>query len=157
MNQPTATDPEVNELLSGLKLASSHGATDIPSDCLQPEEGDLARDSTARCDYVPAPSHSNYIDVEANDQEHIQYKQTRFEEDSINELYFPVLLAILYFFFQLPFFKKFILGLSKTFDTPIPSGNYSLLGVGFVSLLFGFMYYVFAKIQQHYISPVHML
>ena len=64
-------------------------------------------------------------------------------ENTYQELQTPLLLALLYFLFQLPIFKsvlfKYFPFLCKT------DGNYNLNGLIITSILFGFIYYIITK------------
>jgi hypothetical protein len=61
-----------------------------------------------------------------------------------DDISMPVLLIVLYFLFQMPILRKFLL-------THVPSlflndGNYNIFGLIATSVLFGTVYYVFTKV-----------
>jgi len=137
---------ENDELLAGIKKASSHGATALPTASLsEPDRKDHTHDTEARCDYLPPPSRQHFI-PDGDDRQQAAYESNRAAEknsDAVNEFYVPILLAIVYFLFQLPFFKQHIGGLTQAFTTP--AGNLSVMGILFASTLYGFLYYACNK------------
>ena len=65
-----------------------------------------------------------------------------------DEIQGPLLLAVLYFIFQLPIFKRVIykyLPFLCNMD-----GNYNINGLFFVCALFGFIYYFLTKTVKHF-------
>jgi hypothetical protein len=139
-------DSDVDELLAGIKKASAHGATALPSTDMGPPSEALTHDTQARVDYVPPPSHQGYIPAD-DAAEQRAHNQQRFDDQSaavMNEVSVGASLAVLYFLFQLPFFKKYVGGLSQTFTMPA-TGNYSIVGTGVVSALFGLVYYLLQR------------
>ena len=65
-----------------------------------------------------------------------------------DELQAPLLLAVLYFLFQLPFFKRFLY-------TYIPflfsnDGNYNINGFLFTSILFGMLFHLLMKTTSYF-------
>ena len=76
------------------------------------------------------------------------YNKQNSLDDMYNEIQTPLLLAILYFLFQLPFFRKFLLGyLPILFSN---DGNFNMNGFMFTSILFGMLYYTLNKITRHF-------
>ena len=69
-------------------------------------------------------------------------------DDTYNEIQVPLLLAVLYFLFQLPFFKKFL----YTYFPVLFSndGNLNINGFLFKSILFGLLFYILNKVTTHF-------
>jgi len=96
-----------------------------------------------RPNYIPEEEH-DYIDND--DTLYNMMQRNRREEDKkdkmdllYDELQMPILVMVLFFGFQMPFFKKM---LTKQFPTLIQTdGNYSLSGYVVSSLIFGGAFY----------------
>jgi hypothetical protein len=69
-------------------------------------------------------------------------------DDMYNEIQTPLLVAILYFLFQLPFFKKFLFSyLPFLFSN---DGNYNLNGFLFTSVVFGMLFHSLIKTTTYF-------
>jgi hypothetical protein len=69
-------------------------------------------------------------------------------DDMYNEIQTPLLMAVLYFLFQLPFFKKFLFGYFPVLFSK--DGNLNLYGFSFNSVLFGLLFYLLNKFTQNF-------
>jgi hypothetical protein len=69
-------------------------------------------------------------------------------DDIYNEIQVPILLAVLYFLFQLPFFRKFLFSYFPILFSK--DGNLNLNGYIFMSTLFGILYYLLNKVNTHF-------
>jgi len=76
------------------------------------------------------------------------YNRQNSLDDMYNEIQTPLLLAVLYFLFQLPFFKKAIFKYFPFFCHT--DGNYNINGLIFTCGLFGFIYYTLSKIVKNF-------
>jgi hypothetical protein len=65
-----------------------------------------------------------------------------------NEIQTPLLLAVLYFLFQLPFFKKNLFTYFPILFSV--DGNLNINGFLFTSILFGLIFYMLNKITTHF-------
>ncbi len=121
---------------------------DIPMDTTQ-----FSQDEQIQTNYVPKPIlKKDYVrdqydisEQEIQKQERDKKHQTRFET-MIHEFQVPIILSLLYFFFQLPvvnaqIFKKF--SFLSIYDE---DGNFNIYGLGFKGILFGMTYYAFMNI-----------
>lgn len=142
----------VNLLINGLQQASVSGATKLPSRDIPMQPSYHTNDEQVRPNYIPTPSKHNYhyIDDNENNESIIknynkQAKKREAMDEIYNEIQVPLLLAVLYFLFQLPFFKKwlfvYIPGLF------LKDGNMNIYGFGFTSFLFGSIFYITNKIS----------
>lgn len=140
----------ISQIVNGLQQASLTGATSLPSRDIPLTDTHLTKDPYVQVNYVPPPTNRDYI-VENNDGIESYYKQEKINNslDSVyDELQAPLLLAILYFLFQLPFFKKNIykyLPFLCNLD-----GNYNINGLIFTCALFGFIYYTLSKTVKNF-------
>ena len=80
------------------------------------------------------------------------YNRNAKQRDSLDEMYSelqtPFLLAVLYFMFQLPFFRRY---LYKYFPVLFAGdGNMNLNGFVFNSVLFGLLFYAINKVTIHF-------
>lgn len=135
------------EIMSGVFEAARTGATQLPSRDI-PMNTDAYVYQNTEPNHIPEPEHGSYPPqyIEQYDARHdlasaYRYKQQQeMASDWFDRLRIPILLAILYFAFQLPFLKQLI-------GQYIPSlistntGMYTLYGNIFVSTLFGAVYY----------------
>jgi hypothetical protein len=101
----------ISQIVNGLQQASLTGATQLPSRDLPLNTDMLTNDVQVQPNYIPAPREREYI-IESDDDINSYYKNEK-NENSLDlmydELQGPILLAILYFLFQLPYLKKLIL------------------------------------------------
>jgi hypothetical protein len=139
----------ISQIVNGLQQASIAGATQLPSRDIPMKTEHLTHDNYVQPNYVPPPVTQDYI-AEADDIA-AYYRQEKTENtlDSLyDEIQAPLLLAVLYFLFQLPFFKKavykYLPFLCHT------DGNYNFNGLVFTCALFGFIYYSLSKTVKHF-------
>lgn len=137
----------INQIINGLQQASSTGITNLPSRDIPKSTTNLTQDPYIQPNYVPPSNIKHYIEDDISEDIIHNYQRSVKNEDSLDSLYneiqIPLLLAILYFIFQLPIFKntlfKYLPGLSNK------DGNMNLQGFFFTSLLYGSSYYFLSK------------
>jgi hypothetical protein len=140
----------INQIVSGLQQASQTGATQLPSRDIPMIPTDLSNDPQVQPNYVPSPQNNvDYIkNIEQTsdmiDSYNRSSKQQGSLDDIYNEIQTPVLLAVLYFLFQLPFFKKFLFNYFPILYSN--DGNLNLNGFVFTSAIFGVLFYTFNKV-----------
>ena len=140
----------ISQIVNGLQQASLAGATSLPSRDIPLHTEQLTNDVQIQPNYVPQPQTRDYIN-DSDDDINNYYKNERQQNslDSIyDELQAPLLLAVLYFLFQLPFFKKNIFKYLPFFCHT--DGNYNFNGLIFTCALFGFIYYSLSKTVKHF-------
>ena len=159
--QPTSQQPAnaldqntINHIVSGIQQASSSGATQLPSRDMPNSTNHILQDVQVQANYVPPPppQHSDYIQQyeENNDivDEYYEKQKRNASLDSMyDELQTPLLLAVLFFLFQLPFFKKYLFAYMPMIF--LNDGNYNIYGFVFMSALFAFVYYLLGKIMTN--------
>jgi hypothetical protein len=140
----------INQIVNGLQQATLAGTTQLPSRDIPMTTSGLSADPQVMPNYVPQPpqQHQDYIKNYEQSSDMINaYNKGKQMNDSLDDMYneiqTPVLLAVLYFLFQLPFFKRF-------FYTYIPflfsnDGNYNINGFLFISVLFGLLFHLLMK------------
>jgi hypothetical protein len=142
----------ISQIVNGLQQASLAGATQLPSRDIPLHTEQLTNDSQIQPNYIPEPSHQqrDYInDMNSDNYGNYRSEKNQNSLDSLyDELQAPLLLAVLYFLFQLPFFKKTIFKYLPFFCNS--DGNYNLNGLIFTCALFGFIYYSLSKTVKNF-------
>lgn len=138
----------ISNLVSGLQQATMNGATQLPSRDIPVTSHHISQDPEIQQNYVPPADNKDYIDIEENDDTILdEYNKKVASADSVDDLYnefqTPFLLGILFFLFQLPFFKKYMFQYLPALF--LSDGNYNLYGFVTISVLFAFAYYSLSK------------
>lgn len=144
----------INQIVSGLQQASTTGITQLPSRDIPQNTSNISQDPQIQPNYIPpSVNKSDYIkEYESNEDIINNYNKSHKNSNSLDETYneiqIPLLLAVLYFLFQLPIFKK-----SLFYYLPMifsKDGNYNINGFIFTSCLFGLLFYILNKIIFHF-------
>jgi hypothetical protein len=145
----------ISQIINGIQQASISGATQLPSRDIPMNTNNISTDPHVQPNYVPPPPqmHSDYIKnyeqtSDMVDKYNKNAQQVNSLDDMYNEIQTPLLLAVLYFLFQLPFFRKFL----YTYFPVLFSndGNLNINGFLFSSLLFGLIFYGLNKVTAHF-------
>jgi len=151
----TLDQSTITQIVNGLQQATLAGATQLQSRDIPMNTNGIAADPQVMPNYVPPPSpqHQDYIKNYEHPSDMVNnYNKGKQMNDSLDEMYneiqTPVLLSVLYFLFQLPFFKKLLY-------TYIPflfsnDGNYNINGFIFTSILFGTLFHVLMKTTTYF-------
>lgn len=145
----------ISQIVSGLQQATLAGATQLPSRDIPMTTSGITADPQVVPNYVPPPppQHSDYIkNYEQTSDMVNNYNKGKQMNSSLDEMYneiqTPLLLAVLYFLFQLPFFKKFLYSyLPFLFSN---DGNYNLNGFLFISVAFGMLFHFLMKTTSYF-------
>ena len=140
----------INQLVQGLQQAYMTGATQLPSRDIPTTTEHISQDQEIQANFIPPVEKEmeDYLENQEDEDDIInQYNEKVSKASAMdkmyNELQTPILLAILFFLFQLPFFKKYLfLYLPVLF---MNDGNYNLYGYLFISVFFAFVYYSLSK------------
>ena len=143
----------MNELISGVQRASMTGMTALPSRDIPRDTSGMMQDAQVQPTYVPQPQrHVDYIqDHETSSTlERVMHQNTRGANRSdtletfYEEIQSPLMLAILYFAFQLPAVKRYMFRYlpSALFSA---DGNANLTGLIATSAMFGLAFYTMQK------------
>ena len=155
-SMPMTLDPTtINQIVSGLQQATMSGATQLSSRDIPMTTANISTDPQVTPNYVPPPppQHSDYIKNYEQTSDMIQqYNRTKQVHNSLDEMYneiqTPLLLAVLYFLFQLPFIKRFLYSyLPALFSN---DGNYNLNGYLFTSVAFGMLFHFLMKTTNYF-------
>ena len=139
----------INQIVSGLQQASSSGLTQLKSRDIPQTTHAITQDPQIQPTYIPEASNKDYIhEYEENEDIISNYNKRRETATNLDQVYdelqLPILVAAMFFLFQLPIFTKLLFN-----HLPIlfhKDGNINLYGYAFKSALFGFYYYTLVKI-----------
>jgi hypothetical protein len=152
-SQLTLDQSTISQIVNGLQQASLAGATQLPSRDIPLQTEQLTNDVQIQPNYIPQPSQQqrDYINDMNSDNINDYYRAEK-NQNSLDSLYdelqAPLLLAVLYFLFQLPFFKKTVFKYLPFFCNT--DGNYNFNGLIFTCALFGLIYYSLSKTVKNF-------
>jgi hypothetical protein len=149
----------INQIVNGLQQASATGATQLPSRDIPMTTNNLTNDMSIQPNFIPPVPQSqqqgngDYISnyQQAGDimnEYNSNLSRSNSLDDMYNEIQVPILLAVLYFLFQLPFFRKFLFSYFPVLFSK--DGNLNINGYIFMSSLFGIFYYLLNKLNTHF-------
>lgn len=138
-NQLQNNEMDYNNMINDLQKASQSGVTSLPSRDIPMNTQEIVQDEQIQPNYVPE-SNNDYIGNNIMVDNTINQNNSNINrlDEFYNTLQTPILLAILYFIFQLPIFKKYLLKyLPSLFGK---DGNQNIYGYVFYSVMFGICY-----------------
>ena len=139
-----ASNMNVNEFVSGLQRATSSGLTALPIRDVPRNTESVVSDEQTVPNYIPRDPVDYIRDHHENTRSFMDHRtRSANQSESLDVIYdtlqVPILLAILYFTFQLPVMRKYLLlYLPSIFNK---DGNHNLSGLLFISVLFSCTYY----------------
>jgi hypothetical protein len=143
----------MNELVNGLQKASASGLTNLPSRDIPMNTSGMMNDAQVKPNYLPDNYRKEDDDYIGQHEDEEEMNESRYNNhvatvDSMENIYkliqVPLLVGILYFAFQLPVFRKYMLKyIPSVFST---DGNYNMRGLVFVSALFGAGYFGLTRV-----------
>jgi len=142
--------PNYNELISQIQKAAANGTTALPSRDIPIDPVKVANDTQIQPNYIPPPQvQQNYIKNYETPQQIIEENNKKMNianlyDTLFYEMQLPIVIALLYFLFQLPAVKKH----SKNMFPYLfkDDGNPNLYGFIFNSIMFSSMVYVLLKV-----------
>lgn len=152
--QMTLDQSTINQIINGLQQASLSGSTSLPSRDIPMDTINIINDKQVQPNYIPQKEmrQEDYINNNENDDLIINNYNRREKlnnslDNLYNELQIPLLISLLYFIFQLPFFRNILYNnLQFLFNS---DGNYNLNGLIFISILFGIIVHLFIKFTNY--------
>jgi len=156
-NSVSLDQTTINQIVNGLQQASATGATQLASRDIPMNTSNLTHDLNIQPNYIPPPLHTqsqaDYIKNYEETSDIINNYNYNVEnnnrlDDLYNEIQVPILLAVLYFLFQLPIFRKYLFTYFPVLFSK--DGNLNINGYLFMSALFGILYYLLNKINMHF-------
>ena len=149
-NNVIQNNPNYNELINQLQKASNQGITQLPSRDIPMNQTETANDVEVKPNFVPPPppTQEDYIQNMQTPEQLINQNNNYIQNQNNLEQFYttiqlPLIVSLLYFIFQLPYFRQFI-------KKMLPSlfgndGNMNLYGFFFNSVLFGTIFFIFNK------------
>ena len=162
LQQPRQDDPAVmqrnmNQFVTGLQQASASGLTSLSARDIPQSQEHLSRDQQVQPNYIPQAPPADYINEYATQQASLAeilqnqgFKETQSKRvnDWYDELQVPILLAVLYFLFQLPAVRlKMLAFMPSLFQK---DGNPNLTGYVINSIFFGGLYLALKHGMQYF-------
>jgi len=153
-NNITLDQTTISQIVNGLQQASKTGATQLRSRDISMSTDGHTHDPYVQPNYVPeVQENKDYIkDYDSNEDILNSYNQGIKNSDNLEDMYstiqLPILLATLYFLFQLPFFRKQLFSFIPFLFSS--DGNYNINGYLFTSALFGFMFYILNNVISNF-------
>jgi len=142
----------INQIVNGLQQASTSGATQLPSRDIPMNTNNISTDPNVQVNYIPPQQQrDDYIKgYEEGPDIMSEYNRKSSRNNSLDDLYSeiqtPMLMAVMYFLFQLPIFRR---QLFKYFPILFSTdGNFNINGYLFSSVLFGLMFYLTNKVEN---------
>jgi hypothetical protein len=147
----TLDEKTISQIVNGIQQASASGSTLLPSRDIPMTTTNIINDAQTQPNYIPMPMQNQNIDYIDNYEETSEMienynrsvQQNNTMEDIYNEFQTPLLLAVLYFLFQLPFIRKILFSYIPFLFSE--DGNLNINGFLFKSVLFGLIFYVLDK------------
>jgi len=147
-NNNTIDENQIRQIVSGIQDASLHGATRLNSVDFPKESVEIITDNNVTPNFIPPIKQGinpDYI-KEGSDIPTIVSTQTvkiqnkQLLDNIYDEIQMPLIVSVLFFMCQLPFFKKYLNNNFKMFH--YADGSMNLMGNVSFSILFGFLYYI---------------
>ena len=149
-SQPIVPDPMV-QMMSSVNEAASRGATNLPQRDIPRDTTYLTNDPKILPNYIPSDMGRNdYIRTYENNLDFARHESRMIKNkmDSLEIIYeeiqIPILLAVLYFLFELPVVRKWMYKYGAFLFHH--DGNMNIYGILFKSLLFGVCFYFIYKV-----------
>lgn len=150
---PNVGQETINSLVSGIQQASAAGATQLPSRDIPMSQSSVHMDTHADPNFVPVQPNVDYISTQQNEEQYKEHMRRNMNKKDnwdviYDQLQVPVLISLLFFLFNLPYFKKLLA--SNFVFLFQKDGNYNIYGFAFVSMLFGLFYYILKSVLTHF-------
>jgi hypothetical protein len=149
----TLDQTTISQIVNGLQNASINGATKLPSRDIPINTNNLSNDPQVQPNYIPHIQNNDYIKEYENSSNIIEnynssYNRNNSLDEMYNEIQMPLLIALMFLLFQLPFFRKFLYSYLPVLF--VNDGNLNIKGFIFISILFGIFYYFLNKVVTHF-------
>jgi hypothetical protein len=147
--QNAMSQQNMNQFVSGLQQASAAGLTTLPSRDIPQTQSHLTHDQQMQPNYIKQEQqNTDYITEHQTNEEIIRKHSQREQEvnsldNFYNNLQTPILIAILYFLFQLPVVRKNVFKFAPSLFSK--DGNPNLMGYVINSAIFASLYFSMTK------------
>ena len=142
---------DVNSFITGIQNAAANGGLQLPSRDIPQSQTHLTQDAELKPNYIP-DSNTDYIENTYNHNEIVdEHKRKEVNNNNLDSLYddihIPIILAVIYFVFQLPIIKKNTLKYIPSLFSK--DGNYNFVGYVITSMAFASTYYFIIKSLEY--------
>lgn len=144
---------DANAFQEMVKKEASSGGLGLPSNAMGMNPFGYSGDTQTTPNYVPSSNRPDFVNNPYTQQQYIMdYQKGLNQKDNtdllFDELKIPVLIGLLFFIFQLPFFKAYL-------STHLPmivmvDGNFNFYGYITTTILFVFVFYSLMKMLDVY-------
>ena len=147
-NTTELSQESIHQIVQGLQQAG--GATVLPNREIPiNNNAHLTQDEQIKPNFIPKAENENYIEEERSMEDLIKQSQNKkVEQDRLDimyeELQTPLMVMILFFFFQLPIFRRTLTKYAPSLF--LRDGNPTFSGYFVKTLGFGVTYYIFTKV-----------
>lgn len=149
-----ASDPavDIGKVVNGIQTASQGGLLTLPARDVPMTTTHLVQDSGTTANHIPGADKGDYISDQMSADEIVRMNARKAKAESTGDMLFsefslPILIAALYFAFQLPVVRR-----SVVKALPIlcaEDGNFKITGYLAMSILFGGSVYAANKLTNH--------
>jgi hypothetical protein len=149
-----ASDPavDIGKVVNGIQTASQGGLLTLPARDVPMTTTHLVQDAGATANHIPGADKGDYISDQMSADEIVRMNARKAKAESTGDMLFsefslPILIAALYFAFQLPVVRR-----SVVKALPIlcaDDGNFKITGYLAMSILFGGSVYAANKLMNH--------
>ena len=142
---------DVNSFITGIQNAAANGGLQLPSRDIPQSQTHLTQDAELKPNYIP-DSNTDYIENSYNHNQIVdEHKRKEVNNNNLDSLYddihIPIILAVIYFVFQLPIIKKnTLIYIPSLFSK---DGNYNFVGYVITSMAFASTYYFIIKSLEY--------
>ena len=142
---------DVNSFITGIQNAAANGGLQLPSRDIPQSQTHLTQDAELKPNYIP-DSNTDYIENSYNHNQIVdEHKRKEVNNNNLDSLYddihIPIILAVIYFVFQLPIIKKNTLKYIPSLFSK--DGNYNFVGYVITSMAFASTYYFIIKSLEY--------
>ena len=135
--------PDLNNFVTGIQDAAAAGALHLPARDIPQNQNHITQDPQIQPNFVPTNEKGDYIgEGQSNDEIIRKNAEKTQEKDALDKMYdtiqTPLLLAVLYFIFQLPVVKKNVFKIIPALFKK--DGQYNLIGYVITSCAFASVY-----------------
>ena len=134
----------MNQFVTGIQQAAAAGALHLPSRDIPQQQTHITTDPGVQANFIPGEAAGDYIGAAQSNEDIIRRNaQRQKSDDRLDDLYsdlqVPILLAVIYFVFQLPVVRKNMLKILPALFHK--DGNPNIYGYVVNSLAFAASYY----------------
>ena len=153
MSNQAQDQQNYNEMISSLQKATQSGQTNLPDRNIPTNTNNLTTDANIQQEHIENPPTQFKIENDTTPNDILDHNKKIEDNAAILESYYqelqlPILIAVLYFLFQLPIIQKYLFKIIPALFKS--DGNPNIWGYVFNSLAFGLSYYLLIKALNYF-------